>query len=384
MSAVRTYLDHNATSPLRPEAREEMMRALDVSGNASSVHAEGRTARALIEAARTKIAALAGAAPRDVVFTSGATEAANWVMAQPWQVVLVSAVEHAAVMAPALRCGARVEIIPVDGAGRVDPEGLGELIDAVCGDGGVSVAGAVLVAVQHANNESGVVQPIAKIAEIARERGVRLIVDAVQAAGRLALDQRGQGIDFMVLSSHKIGGPQGAGALVIGNEASIDPMLVGGGQERSLRAGTENVAAIAGFGAAAAASERDLARSAHLARLRDTLERDLKRATPELIVIGGAADRLCNTTLVARPGARAETVVIGLDLAGVGASAGAACSSGKINRSPVLAAMGIGEEIGKCAVRFSLGWTTTEDDIAQCVSAWERVNKTRSGARAMA
>ncbi|HRY08237.1 MAG TPA: aminotransferase class V-fold PLP-dependent enzyme, partial [Hyphomicrobiaceae bacterium] len=266
MSAVRTYLDHNATSPLRPEAREEMMRALDVSGNASSVHAEGRTARALIEAARTKIAALAGAAPRDVVFTSGATEAANWVMAQPWQVVLVSAVEHAAVMAPALRCGARVEIIPVDGAGRVDPEGLGELIDAVCGDGGVSVAGAVLVAVQHANNESGVVQPIAKIAEIARERGVRLIVDAVQAAGRVALDQRGQGIDFMVLSSHKIGGPQGAGALVIGNEASIDPMLVGGGQERSLRAGTENVAAIAGFGAAAAASERDLARSAHLAR----------------------------------------------------------------------------------------------------------------------
>lgn len=389
MSAVRTYLDYNATSPLRPEAREVAMRALDAYGNASSVHAEGRRARATIEAARTQVAALAGAAARDVTFTSGATEAANWVMAHPWRSLIVSAVEHPAVMAPARRSGARVDVIPVDSSGRIDPEGLGALIDSVLadvsdnGDGGRR-GDHVLVAVQHANNETGVMQPIAEIAAIAHERGVRVMVDAVQAAGRVALEQRAHAIDFMVLSSHKIGGPQGAGALVVREEARLDALICGGGQERGQRAGTENVAAIAGFGVAAAAAQRDLDRAEYFARLRDTLEAALIDATPDVAVIARDAVRLCNTSLVALPGAAAETAVIALDLAGVSASAGAACSSGKTSRSPVLAAMGIGEDIARCAVRFSLGWATTEDDIGRCICAWQRVDRIRSGARHVA
>lgn len=389
MSAGRTYLDYNATSPLRSEAREAVVCALDAYGNASSVHAEGRRARATIEAARAQVAALAGATPRELVFTSGATEAANWVLSQPWRAVIVSAVEHPAVMVPARRSGARVDVIAVDRSGRIDPEGLGALIDAVLadvgeiGDGGRR-ADLVLVAVQHANNETGVVQPIAEIAAIAHERGVRVMVDAVQAAGRVAIEQRANAIDFMVLSSHKIGGPQGAGALVVRENAKLDALICGGGQEHGLRAGTENVAAIAGFGAAAAAAQRDLGRTQYFARLRDTLEAALIDATPDVAVMARDAVRLCNTSLVALPGAAAETAVIALDLAGVSASAGAACSSGKTSRSPVLSAMGIGDDIARCAVRFSLGWATTEDDIGRCVRAWQRVDRIRSGARHVA
>ncbi|MGD9667927.1 MAG: cysteine desulfurase family protein [Hyphomicrobiaceae bacterium] len=384
MIAARTYLDYNATSPLRPEARDAMTRALDGFGNASSVHAEGRRARAMIEAARAEVAALAGADAREVTFTSGATEAANWVVSQPWQRMIVSAVEHPAVMAPALRSGTRVEVLPVDSLGYVDPGALGVLIDSALNDGSKCHAASVLVAVQHANNETGVVQPIAEIVAIARERGVRVLVDAVQTAGRVTLDQRGHAIDFMVMSSHKIGGPQGAGALVVREDVKLEPLLVGGGQERGRRAGTENVAAIAGFGAAAAASRRELERTDRFAKLRDALEAALKHATPDMAVIGGDAERLCNTTLVALPGASAETAVIALDLAGVAASAGAACSSGKASRSPVLAAMGIGDDIARCAVRFSLGWATTEDDIARCTAAWQRVDRIRRGVRQVA
>lgn len=383
MSAVRTYLDYNATSPLRVEAREVVMRALDMCGNASSVHAEGRRARAMIEVARSEVAALAGAASRNVVFTSGATEAANWVFSQPWRFLIVSSVEHAAVMAPAMRVGADVNMIPVDGSGRIEPGVVGDLIDgALAADG--CRADATLLVVQHANNETGVVQPIAEITALARQRGVRVMVDAVQTAGRVAIDMQQQGIDFLVLSSHKIGGPQGVGALVTGEHAALRPLLIGGGQERGQRAGTENVAAIAGFGAAAAAAWRDLSQVGRLGELRDKLEIELKSVTPDLTVIASEAERLCNTSLVALPGAVAETAVIALDLAGVAASAGAACSSGKTNRSHVLAAMGISDDIAKCAVRFSLGWATTDDDIARCVSAWQRVDKIRSSVRQVA
>lgn len=384
MNSLRTYLDYNATSPLRPEAREAVMCALDAYGNASSVHGEGRRARAMIEAARAEVAGLAGASTRDVTFTSGATEAANWVLSQPWRTLIVSAVEHPAVMVPALRSGARLEVIPVDSLGRIDPDRLGDLIDGVLADPSGGRAEEVLVAVQHANNETGVVQPIAKIAAIAHERGVRLLVDAVQTAGRLPLDQRAHAFDYMMVSSHKIGGPQGAGALVTSVSAKLGPLIVGGGQERGLRAGTENVSAIAGFAAAAVAARRDLDRSGHLAGLRNSLEAALRDATPDLVVIGGDAERLCNTSLVVLPGAVAETAVIALDLAGVAASAGAACSSGKMSRSPVLAAMGVDEDIARCAVRFSLGWASNEDDIVRCIGAWQRVNRIRSSARQVA
>ena len=389
MNAARTYLDYNATSPLRPEARQAVMAALDTCGNASSVHAEGRRARAMIETARVEIAEFAGAATRDVIFTSGATEAANWVMAQPWRAVIVSAVEHPAVMTPALRFGARLSVIGVDKSGCIDLDELGQLIDKVSSNGDATAnegadAGRVLVAVQFANNETGVVQPIAEIAAIAHERGAHVLVDAVQAAGRVRLNQRAHEIDYMVLSSHKIGGPQGAGALVTRDGGALKQLIAGGGQERGQRAGTESVAAIAGFGAAAAASLRDLGDVEQLATLRDMLVTGLKKATPDLSVIGGDAERLCNTALVALPGARGETAVIALDLAGIAASAGSACSSGKTNRSPVLAAMGVADDIAQCAVRFSLGWATTQDDIARCIAAWQRVDKIRSGVRQVA
>lgn len=389
MIGSRTYLDYNATAPLRPEAREAMLQVLETFGNASSVHTEGRQARATIEAARAQVATLAGAAARDVIFTSGATEASNWVMAQPWRAIFISAVEHPAVSAPARRTGARVAVIPVDHAGRIDSDALGALIDSVIDDVSEVADEAmrgdlVLVAVQHANNETGVVQPIAEIASVVHERGARLMVDGVQAAGRVVLDQRGHEIDYLLLSSHKIGGPQGVGALVVREGAALQPLLVGGGQERGQRPGTENVAAIAGFGAAAAAALRDLDGVEHLAALRDQLLTGLMQATRDLSVIGGDANRLCNTLLVSLPGVASETAVIAFDLAGVAVSSGAACSSGKTNRSPVLAAMGVADDIAKCAVRFSVGWATTEDDIARCVAAWRRVEKIRNGDRRVA
>ncbi len=384
MSVNRAYLDYNATAPLRPQARAAVLSALDDVGNASSVHAEGRRARALVEAARVKVAALAGASARHVVFTSGATEAINCVVSgRAWKTLMVSAVEHPAVAASVARSSADHIVIPVDGSGRIDVDTFGTLIDCILGREHVHPADTLII-VQHANNETGVVQPIDEIANVARDRGIRLMVDAVQSAGRVEIDQRRWGAEYLVLSSHKIGGPQGAGALVATDDAKIDALLVGGGQERGRRAGTENIAAIAGFGVAASAARSDLADISRMADLRARLETGLINVAPDAIVIGKDAPRLANTSLIALPRAPAETAVIALDLAGVAASAGAACSSGKTTRSPVLAAMGIHNDIAKCAVRFSLGWATTEDDVSRCIDAWQRVNRIRSGVRDVA
>ncbi|MCB1528997.1 MAG: cysteine desulfurase [Hyphomicrobiaceae bacterium] len=384
MSVSRTYLDYNATAPLRPGAREAMLRALDSFGNPSSVHAEGRRARSVIECARAEIAGLVGAQARDVAFTSGATESANWVLSAPWRKILVSAVEHPAVTAPATRAGAQTMTIPVDANGLIDVELFANLLRNDIGDD--PEQGDVLVAVQFANNETGVVQPIAEIAGFVHEHGAQLLVDAVQAAGRIEIDMATLGVDYLMISSHKIGGPQGVGALVFGTAESnnLKPLIVGGGQERNKRAGTENVPALAGFGAAAVAAKDDLLRVGESALLRDELEARLKAATPGLTIFAKNAPRLCNTTLVALPGASAETTVIGLDLNGVAASAGSACSSGKTARSPVLAAMDVSADMAKCAVRFSLGWATNEKDIAACEGAWQRVMKTRGGERQVA
>ncbi len=274
-------------------------------------------------------------------------------------------------------------MIPVDASGRIDVGALAGSLDHVLADSSRR-PGDTLIAVQYANNETGVVQPIAEIAALAHERGTRVMVDAVQAAGRLEIEQRALGIDYMVLSSHKIGGPQGAGALVVADEAKLNALVVGGGQERGRRAGTENVAAVVGFSAAAAAARREVGDVTRLAAMRDRLEVGLRAATPDAIVIGGDAERLANTSLVAHPGWPAETAVIALDLAGVSASAGAACSSGKTSRSPVLAAMGLDDDIAKCAVRFSLGWATTEDDVSRCIEAWQRLARKRNGERLVA
>lgn len=383
MTAARTYLDYNASAPLRPAAREAMLRVLECTGNASSVHAEGRQARAAIENARADVAALVGATPRDVIFTSGATEAANWVLRQPWRHVVVSAVEHPCITVPLERAGVGVTIMPVDSSGQIDVAGLEQTLDRVSANGQADTSD-TLLAVQHANNESGIVQPIAAIADLARAKGVRMLVDAVQAAGRIPIDVRAWGVNYLIVSSHKIGGPQGAGALVLGHNVSLAPLLSGGGQERGLRAGTENIAAIAGFGAASRCALDDLGRIAEVAALRDALEAGLARATPGLEVIGANVTRLVNTSLVALRGTLAETVLIALDLAGFAVSAGAACHSGKTTRSPVLAAMGLNDDIARSAVRFSLGWATRQEDINATLGAWQRVTRMRDGERHVA
>jgi cysteine desulfurase len=371
----RTYLDWNATAPLRPEARAAMMAALDLAGNASSVHAEGRAARQLIEAARVEVAGLVGAEQKNVTFTSGATEANMLALTpalevggrkEPRDRLFVSAVEH-----PSVRSGGRfaadqVEELPVAADGMLDLEALERKIVS---------AERPLVSVMLANNETGVIQPIRAIADIVHAANGLLHVDAVQGAGRIACDMTALGADLVSLSSHKIGGPQGAGALVRRGDIHItEPLIRGGGQERSLRAGTENVAAIAGFGAAAATAgatrEQDVPR---MAALRDRLEAEIASATPQAVIFGQGAPRLPNTTLVALPGIKAETAIISFDLNGIAVSSGAACSSGKVQASHVLAAMGGEPELARGAVRISLGWSTTERDLEKLLSAWMRV-----------
>jgi cysteine desulfurase len=363
MSATRTYLDWNATAPLRAEARAAVVAALDVAGNPSSPHAEGRRARALVEDAREEIAALVGAEPADVVLTSGGTEANNWVLAGGWSAIALAGVEHDSVRAPARASGARLVELPVDADGAVEVAALGAVLDDLNGPRG-------LLTLQLANNETGVLQPVAEAAAIARARGLAVHTDAVQAAGRVDVDFRALGVDFLSLSAHKLGGPKGVGALVVRAGAALSPLLLGGGQERRRRAGTENVAAIAGFGAAARAAARDLAQMERVRSLRDRLEAEVRAITPEALMISAGARRLPNTASIALPGASAETMVIALDLAGVAVSAGAACSSGKVAASHVLEAMGVEPALARAAIRVSLGWGSTEADVAAFLAAW--------------
>lgn len=358
MNSSRTYLDYNATSPLRPEARAAMLAALDLTANASSVHAEGRRARGIIEDAREKVARFAGARPSEVVFTSGATEANNWALSGPWSEVYVSAVEHDSVREPARR-GRKAAELAVDVTGEVDLSPL--------------QPGTGLVAIQTANNETGVVQDIPAIAEVVHAAGQRLHTDAVQAAGRLPLAVATAGADSIALSSHKIGGPMGAGALIVRGEDFPPALFAGGGQERRRRSGTENVAAIAGFGAAAETAQRDLANIAVIAKLRDRLEDHLLTVRPDAVIAGRVQNRLANTICIAAPGTRAETLMIKLDLAGFAISSGAACSSGKVGQSHVLTAMGFPPELAGAALRISIGFATTADEIDAFAAAWSKI-----------
>ncbi|MGE3230828.1 MAG: cysteine desulfurase family protein [Hyphomicrobium sp.] len=364
MRAARTYLDYNATAPLRAEARAAMLAALDVFGNPSSVHAEGRRARAIVDEARASVAALVNADPAEVVFTSGATEANTWALSAPWRMIALAGVEHDSVRAPAAQLaserGAIAVELPVSGDGAVDV--------ALEGD-----ARGLLIALQLANNETGAVQDVVAAGLMAREHGAELHCDAVQAPGRVAIDFRTLGATTLSLSAHKIGGPKGVGALVVSGNAPLAPLFSGGGQERRRRAGTENVAAISGFGAAARAALRDLAEAGRIAALRDRLEAEVRRLTPEAVIVGDTAARLPNTSCIALPGTSAETLVIKMDLAGIAVSAGAACSSGKVGRSHVLAAMGLADDVASSAIRVSLGPETTDDDIAAYLAAWKRI-----------
>ena len=360
------YMDHNATTAVRPEARDAVALALVLTRNPSSVHGSGRTARRLVEDARDAVAALVGAEPAWVVFTSGGTEANNLALrVLPKRApILCSAVEHASVLSV---MDGIVEI-PVDGDGVVD---LGALEALLAGEDTPA-----LVSVMLANNETGVLQPVADVAALAHEHGALIHCDAVQAAGKMAIDFRTLGCDLMSLSAHKIGGPSGVGALVVTSgvegDLALIPMLRGGGQERGRRAGTENVPGIAGFGAAARAAREGLTDFARLGRWRERIENRLRQHADSR-VYGFGAPRLANTSCLTMPGVEAETQVIQFDLAGVAVSAGAACSSGKVEPSRVLAAMGVDANEAATAIRVSLGWNTTEDDADKFVEAWIQV-----------
>jgi cysteine desulfurase len=359
MTRRETYLDWNATAPLRPEAAAAITAALARCGNASSVHRWGRAARQAVEAAREPVAALLGAVPDGVVFTSGGTEANHLALFGSGRARrLVSAVEHSSV----LQAAADADRIPVDADGILDLDTLDRTLAAD--------PRPALVSVMLANNETGVVQPAAAIAAIARRHGALFHCDAVQAAGKMPLSLAGIGADFVSLSAHKLGGPPGIGALVIAGGVGLVPQLRGGGQERGRRAGSENLPGIAGFAAAANAALAALADYDRVRGLRDRLEAAALAAVPRAVAVAAAAPRLPNTAALALPGVMAETQVIALDLAGIMLSAGAACSSGKVGPSHVLAAMGAPPEIAAATIRVSLGWTTTEDDISHFLDAW--------------
>jgi cysteine desulfurase len=374
--AERSYFDWNATTPLRPEAIAAFADALTIMGNPSSVHAEGRAARRLVERAREQVAHLVGAKPADVTFTSSGTEANMLALTpaietakekRPRDKLLMSAIEHSSVRAGGRFPRAAIEDIPVDSDGRID---LAAFADTV------SKAARPLVSLMLANNETGVVQPVAEAAAIVQAAGGLLHVDAVQAAGRIACDIHALGADLLTLSAHKIGGPKGVGALVRGRDDVhfAEPLIRGGGQERGARAGTENVAGIAAFGAAAEAAQRQLAaEGAQMRALRDHLEAGLSAISPQVVIFGNTVERLTNTTLFAFEGAKAETAVIAFDLDGVAVSSGAACSSGKVQPSHVLAAMGVSPSLLRGAVRVSLGWTTTKADVERFLSAWRKL-----------
>ncbi|MEL7273100.1 MAG: cysteine desulfurase family protein [Pseudomonadota bacterium] len=386
MPAHRAYLDHNATSPLRPAAREAMLAAMDSGGNPSSVHAEGRGAKGMMETARAQVAALVGARPDNVIFTSGATEAAHLALTPSIHVdstehiaplLYRSTTEHPCVEAMGRFPAHRVVPLAVDGTGTITDKTL----DAMFHEHD-DAQGPLFVAVQMVNSETGVIQPVADIARRVRLRGGFTLTDAVQAAGRIPLSIGELGVDFMMLSAHKLGGPQGVGALVLG-AANVTPLPFpqGGGQERGFRSGTENVPGIAGFGAAAAEAAQEAQNYARISTLRDSIEARLApicetaglSGAPN--IFGEGAQRVGNTSAFAVPGLRAETALIGMDLEGVAISSGSACSSGKVGRSQVLSAMGVDADLAGCALRVSLGWNSTAEDADTFCAALERILK---------
>ncbi len=361
---ARVYLDYNATAPIRPEASAAVLRALEIGGNPSSIHAAGRAARAAIEEAREAVAALAGAQASQVVFTSGGAEANTLAMDSGLRLgggagLIVGATEHASISEAAEVSPAMTETWPVGGDGIADISWLGRRLDDWKAEDGRP-----FVALMLANNETGVIQPVMQAAEMVREAGGWLHVDAVQAAGKIAVDMVALGADTLALSAHKLGGPQGSGALIVGPRVALTKRNFGGGQERGRRGGTENLSGIAGFGAAARATHVGEVNAAW----RDAAAERLKREAG-VTILGEAAQRLPNTLCFAAEGYASELQVMALDLAGVMVSAGSACSSGKVKGSHVVKAMGRADLAG-CALRVSGGWASTRDDWERFVEAW--------------
>jgi len=364
------YLDHNATQPVRPAAAAAAAEAMAEVGNPSSVHRFGRLARRRVEQARERVATLVGAVPAAVVFTSGGTEANTLALyGFPGRRILVGATEHDSILNAA----------PDATRIQVGPDGV---IDLTALDRALAAEpGPALVSIQAANNETGVIQPIVEIAGLVHRYGALLHTDAVQAAARLPFDLRTLRADLLTLSGHKLGGPMGAGALVLREGLDLRPWLRGGGQERGLRAGTENVPGIAGLGAAAELAALDRPGMGEVERLREELEERILDAVPSASILGKDAPRLPNTCCVAMPGVSSETQVMALDLAGIAISAGSACSSGKVRRSHVLVAMGVAAEIAESAIRISLGTDSRPEHIDRFVEGWAAIFARSGGER---
>lgn len=365
------YADYNATAPLRPEAREAVLTALAAAANPSSVHGPGRGARKLVETARGQVALSIGARAQDIIFTSGGTEAnalaLNGLTAQldGACTLLVSAIEHEAVIKNAGYTGAAVETAYVTAQGALDLDWLKDRLARW----DMARDGLPVLALMLANNETGVIQPVAEAAAMVREAGGLTHCDAVQGLGKIMVNVGILGVDYLALSAHKVGGPQGVGALWLRSGAPLKPVLFGGGQERSLRSGTENLSGIAGFGAAAEAGVRDLGKLQALSAARDAMETRLK-SEAGITVFGEGADRLAQTSNFAIAGFRAETQVMAMDLGGVAVSSGAACSSGKVKRSVVLAAMGADDALADSAIRTSYGWNSVIEDFHRTADVW--------------
>jgi cysteine desulfurase len=360
MSASRHYFDCNATAPLRPEAHSAMLSAMDRLGNPSSVHAEGRTARAMVDTARRQVADLAGVNPSSVCFTSGATEANNWALAQGTRSMAAFEDSHDSVLRDVER--RKGGILSVLSDGVIDGTEIGRAVEQFNAD---------VISVAAVNNETGVIQPVFDLARECRSLGILLHVDAVQVPGKIDLAGLMDSVNFVSISAHKLGGPPGMGALIMADGSEPEQLIVGGGQENRRRAGTENLVGIAGFGAAAAAVAGNWSDEAgRMGVLRDRLEGDLLDLCPDATIYGRQADRVPNTICIRMPGVPAEIQVMAMDLAGVAISAGSACSSGKVTPSHVLRAMGVSEQHAAEAIRISLGWNTTDADIGACARAW--------------
>lgn len=369
------YLDYNATAPLRPEARAALLAALEAPANPSSVHRFGRAARGIADIARRQVAELVGAEAKRVVFTSGGTEANNLALrlaceAAGVKSLVVAAIEHDSVLRPARHIGQTTTLPLIEVL--AGPEG--QIYPAVVAAALAELPRPALVCLMLANNETGTIQPVADVTRLAHAAGALVLCDAVQAAGKIPVDFSQLGCDFLTLSGHKLGGPTGVGALVLRDDWVPAPLLRGGGQEQGMRAGTENLPGIAGFGAAAAAAQQGMYDMKKIAGLRDRLQAALTAACPDAPVHGtgtaGGETRLPNTLCIGMPGVPAETQVMAFDLAGVAVSAGSACSSGKVTPSHVLTAMGLSEQIAREAVRFSLGWASTAADVDRAAAAW--------------
>lgn len=354
-----SYLDYNATAPLRPAVLARMVEVLQLGGNASSVHGAGRRARRIVEEARAALAHALGCAADGVVFTGSGSEANNLAIAGCGRRrVVISAVEHDSVRQAA--DGAAT--VPVDGNGIIDLGALDRLLAA-----GTEPA---LVSVMLANNETGALQPVAEASAIARRHGALVHCDAVQALGKVEVGLDALGVDYLSVSAHKIGGPQGVGALAVRPGTPLRALIRGGGQERGRRAGTENVAAIAGFGVAVREATSHMNEWKAVRVLRDAAESRLKALAPEAAIMSAGAERLPNTLCIALPGVEAQTQLMALDLAGIAVSAGSACSSGKVHASHVLEAMGVTPALARSAIRVSLGWQSTMQDVDRLVAAW--------------